>query len=309
MKRTIVALLLSVLMVAYGPIVTMTSAQAATDAKVQQLKQKALQEIDRRLASLKETQSKLEKDIQLENEALSDAMTRTGMSAVDVETTLKKVALEGGIKGKAMDSVKKVITKLTDLRKTVADSNTLADIQEHGKSVDSQYKLDQVTNVQGAVTKAVESLTGVFDKLKSTANDIQSRVSKLQSCTRSGGDTETKNQTCDKEQLTADDAETAKSAQSQMDNIATMLSTIGSVLMSAIMLLATLVTSFSSLLGGMGSLSSLGDVSGQSGLGSLTGLMGSFTAITSQLDIASGMGGNASTLMGGVTGLMSVFNF
>ena len=309
MKRMITALLLSVLMIAYGPMVTMTSAQAATDARIGQLKQKALQEIDRRLASLKETQTKLEKDIKLENEALHEAMSRNGMSAVDVEKTLKNVSLQEDVKAKALDSVKKVVEKLKNLRKDVSESKNLADIQSHGKSVDSQYKLDQVTNVQGAVTKAIESLTGVFDKLKSTSNDVQSRVSQLRLCTTDGGDAATKEQSCNKEQLNADSADTAKAAQSQMDNIATMLSTIGSVLMSAIMLLMTLVTSFSGLLGGMGSLSSLGDVSNMGSLSSLTGMMSSFTAITSQLNIASGMGGNASTMLGGVTGLMSVFKF
>lgn len=293
-------------MVVSGPMVTYTSAQAATDAKIAEIKKKALKEIDRRIESLNKTKAQLEKQIKLENESIDNAMRILGLTQEDIDTKFKTVALDSGIKTKSLEATKAVTVKLQDLRKEVEAAKTLDDIQRLAKVVDSQYKVDLAAHLQGAVTKAIEGFTGVFDKIKSAFNDAQSRVSKLKECTQS---TDNTIPSCGNQRYSVEDADIAKNTQSQMDNIATMLSTVGTVLMSAIMLVATLVTSFSGLLGGLGDLSSLGDVSNLSSLGSLSGLTSSFTSILSQLDIVSGMGGNISTLLGGVTGMLSAFKF
>lgn len=301
-KQLVFAFLLSLLMVAYGPLVTMTSAQSATNAKITQLKEKAGQEIDRRLTDLKKTLKSLESDIKLENDKINDAIA-TNSGGTDTTT---KVELQGTVKTQVRDSLQKMIDKLTVIREKVASASTLSEIEELGKSIDSQFQLDQVTNAQGAVTKSIESLTGVFDKLKTTAKNIQSQVTKVKECTSS--ESAQTAEGCEKvnNEVAKD---TATNAQSQMDNIKTILSTIGTVLMSAITLLATLVLSFSGIAGSLGSLTSLGDVSGNSSLSGLTGIMSSFTAITSQLDIAGGMGGNAQGLLGSLSGLTSGFGF
>lgn len=326
-KRSIVlAIVLSFLMVAYAPMVSVTNAQAAIDSqKLQQLKTKALEEIERRIANLKETQKNLNVDVQLDKEGLNASTSgTTGSASVtsNANGVNANVEVSDELKTKVKDSIKKIIDKLTAMKEKVLDSTKLTDMQAIGKNIDSQAQLDQLTNVQGTVTKAVESLTGVFDKLKSTANDLQGQVTKLKECAegvKSGegsvnvnanGSSSELNASapgCDDLNVNSDDI--ANSAQSQLDNIGTIMTTIGSVLASALTLIMGFVSSFSGILGSMGNLGSLGDVSNISSLGNIGGLMSSFTAITSQLDIAGGMSGNAQGLLSSVSSITSAFNF
>jgi hypothetical protein len=305
MKRSIQAIVLSLLMVAYGPIVTMTSAQAATDSKVSAIKQKAQKEIDRRLDELKETLKNLEQDVQLQNQSLDSSLS-VGGGSTDL-SSLKTVQLQDKAKAQVVRTVKDIIKKLEALKASTTNIQTVADAQQLAKSIDSQQKLDQVANAQAAVTKSLESFTVVFDRLKTSANDIQSQVTKLRSCTQNSSDNR---EGCDS--IPADSEELAKSAQAQMDSVATMLSTIGSLLLSAIALLETVATNFNDILdelGDEGDLTELGDISNATGIGSLSGHMSSLTAIAAQLDIASGMNGNAQALLGGVTAITASANF
>lgn len=320
-KTLIATILLSMLLVAYGPMTSITNAQAAMDSqKLQQLKTKASNEIDRRLKNLQETLKSLNVDVHLDKESLSSEITGnagTGSASVNKDGANANLEVSSELKDKAKAMIQKIIDKLKSMKEKVTESTQLTDMQSLGKSLDSQFGLDQLSNVQGAVTKSIESLTSVFDKLKSTANDLQSQVSKLKECAtglKSGessvnanANNESANISCG--DLNVDSAEVANSAQSQLDNVGTMMTTISSVLASSIALVMTLVSSLTGILGGLGNLSSLGDVSNLSSLGNLGGLLSSFTAITSQLDIASGMSGNAQGLLGNLSSVTSMFNF
>lgn len=342
----VTSLLLSMVMVAYGPMATMASAQAATNAKVQELKGKAQGELDRRIKGLEATLKSLSADVQLDKEGFT-ANTSSGRGSVaatagrdgasvqadgtsgnNVSVSASQdgltanVELSTTIKDKAKETIQKIIEKLKSLKEKVAGASQLSDIQSLATGIDSQFNLDQLTNIQGTVTKAVESLTAVFDKLKSTANDLQSQIAKLKTCTKgvAAGTGEVNAQVADGsatvsasaegcEELKVSSDDVVESLEGQMGNISTIMSTIGSVLMSALTLLGSLVTTFSSLTGGLGNLSSLGDVSNLASLGSLSSLLSSFTGLSSQLDGVTGMAGSVQGLLGNMSGITSGFNF
>lgn len=346
-SRFAIAALLSVVLAAYGPMVSVSNAQAAMDAqKLTQLKEKAVKEIDRRIGTLEQTLESLNADVKLDKESLQMEIAGGGASAsasigkdgakaqaTGKDGTTANVSLEGtdvngnievsqALKNKVKETVQRYIAKLKAMKEKASGSTQLADIQALGKGVDSQFGLDQLSNVQGTVTKSIESLTGVFDKLKSTANDLQSQVAKLKECANglAGGDGSATVGVKDGsvtanafapgcKELNVGSKDIAAAAQSQLDNVGTMMMTMGSVLMSVISLVASLVTSFSSLTGSLGDLSKLGDVSGSGGIGNVGGLLGSFSAVTSQLDLVSGMAGNAQGLLGSVSDVTSAFNF
>ena len=299
----VAVMLLSMLLVAYSPMASYSGAQSVEAAKLQELKQKAIKEIDRRIANLQSTLKKLEVDVHLDNKSAS--ATANGNSAsvsANEDGVSANVEVKPDTKKKVEDTVKQFIDKLTAMKEKIQNVTTLQEMQSLAKGVDSQYQLDQMANVQGAVTKAVEGLTGVFDKLKTTISDLQSQVTKLKDCAKDANGSGCAN--------LGDVSEgVASSAQSQLDSTSSMMSSIGSILLSVVTMLLSLVTSFSGLLGGLGSLSSLGDVSNLSSLSSLTGLFSSFSAISSQLDIGSGMGGSVSNILSSVSELTGGFNF
>ena len=293
-KSVVAALLLSLLLVMYAPMASVTSAQAAADAqKLQTVKQNALKELDRRIGNLKTTLGKMNANVEVDESNLS---IQTGF-------TTTKAVVTTDTKDKVKASIQKYIDKLTVMRDKVENSGKLTDMQSLGKSIDSQYGLDQLANVQGTVTKSVEALTGVFDKLKTASASLQSQVTAIKDC---AGDS-TSTAAC--KNVDANAQSVATSAQSQMDNIGGIMTTIGSVLMSVVTLLLSLLSTFGGITGGLGDLGNLGDVSGMGSLGNLGGLLGSFSGIASQLDVANGMSGNAQGLLSNVSSITSQFNF
>lgn len=346
-KRLFIAIAASLLLVAYAPMTSIAGAQAAADTqKLKDMKQKAQQEIDRRLTNLQETLKKLEVDVHLDKEGFEASKSgENGSSSVSVNKDGASANVEGKngstatanigedganfdleispqLKEKVKELIEKFIEKLKGMKEKVLDTSKLTDMQSLGKGLDSQFNLDQLTNIQGTVSKSIESLTSVFDKLKSTKNDLQSQVTKLKEClngVKSGDGTVDANVKDGKASVKAtapgcDDIDinseqVVDSAQSQLDNISTIMTTIGSVLSSAIAIVTTLVSSLSGITGGLGDLGSLGDVSNLSSLGNLSGIMSSFTGLTSQLDILNGLSGNAGGLLGNLSNLTSGFNF
>lgn len=294
-KNVVIALVASLLISAYTPVSSMVSAQAQTDAKLQQLKQKATKEIDRRINDLKKSLAKLNDDVRLDNIGLSASLNENSGQNVSV-------AVSPEVKKNAKELTNSYITQLTELKDKVNATTSLTDMQALAKTIDSQTQLDQSVSVQASVTKAVESLTGVFDKLKSTASKIQSQINGIKSCAADGASA-----TCDTSK--GDPETTAKSAQVSLDSVKTIMSTIGSMLSSVIAILLSLVTTLVSMSGSLGSLSSLGNVSGNSSLGGLGSILSSFTAVGSQLDLASGLSSSAGSSLGSLSSITSLFNF
>lgn len=337
--------LLSMLMAAYTPMASISSAQSAIDnSRLQQLKTKATEEINKRLDSFKKTLASLNVSVEVSKSEFNANITKsdntnptaspsTVASLVVGESGLNAtVNFPGDVKEKVKESLQKIIEQLTAMVEKISSTNSLASMESLADNLDAQFGLSQLTNVQAAVTQAIESLTGVFDNLKATAGGLQSQVTQLRQCVQSfrdgtgsiSADIANSNASvagsgegCDG--LNTSSSEIADSAQSQLDNVGTIMTTISSVLMSSITLLVTLLTSFMGLASGLGGLGSMGNLSNLSNLTSLTdlssltsaaggisGLMSSFTAIASQLDIASGMSGNAQGLLGNLSGLVNL---
>ncbi len=296
-RNFIIALFASLLLVAYAPMSSIAGAQTAAEVqKLQQLKQKAVRELDRRIVELQTSLAKLNTGVQIDNIGLSASLNDDNGRNASVVVTLET-------KQKAKELVTKYIGELKEIKQKVTDTDNVTDMQALAKSIDSQSKLNQSVSVQARVTKAVESMTSVFDKLKSTAKKLQGQVTDLQSCTKD--DTA---KYCSMMEQQSNKASVA-SAQSSLDNIKTILSTVGSMLSSVIAILLSLVSMVVGMTSGLSSMSSLGDVSGNSSLSGLSSILTSFTALASQLDLTGGLSSSASGLLGGVSGITSLFNF
>jgi cell division protein FtsB len=304
---------LSLLLAAYSPMVAVGHAQSAADLqKLKDLKQKEIDELTRRIDSLEKTQKSLDVTINIDKDGKNKASLSADGSGLD-----GYVELPSATKAKIKEFNQKIIDELKQLRTEAQKTTSLQDAQVIAKNVDAQAPLSFMGNVQGAVTSAIESLTGALDKVKSTAGDLQGQVTKIKDCT--SGTSSGTSTGCD--ELNTASAETATAAQGQLDSISTVTSTITSVLMSAIALLTTLLTTFTSMSGGLGSLGSLGNIGSlssltslgdlssltslTSSLGSFSSLLGPFTSILSQLDIGNLMSGNA---LGSLSSLTSLIN-
>jgi hypothetical protein len=297
-------LFLSVLLAAYAPMSISNALSAADTTKLQELKKKATDELDRRIAKYEKTMKSLKVDIQIENDT-----TSTGASG---SKGLESITLPSKLQDQSKQFMQSIIDELKVLKGKVKETTSLEAMKGLGANIDTQFAVGQLTDVQATATQAIESMTGVFDSLTSAFNGLQGQVTKVNECAKTNS-----NGSCG--DVTEDKAAVAASAQSQLDSISTIMTTIMSVLMSAISLLTTLLTSFSGMAGGLGGLSSLSSLTGllgggagglgdlgslTSSLGSMTGLMSSFSAITSQLDITSLMSGGAMGSLGSITSLI-----
>lgn len=327
-------ILLSLLMAAYGPMAVTNAQSAAEVAKFKELKEKTLKEIDRRLERYKKTIESLEISVKISNaeSTIQISTDQAELSAVkDKEGFQGRIKVADSLKDKVKSYAQKVVEQLQSLKQQVLETTTLEGLQELVNKVEDQYLLTQLTDIQGAVTKAVESLTAVVDKIETVFGNLKSQIAKMKECARgikngesqmnidvSKGNANVNASAPGCNDFNWNSADLIARAESQMSNFATMASTIKTILASSLALLATLVTSFSGLLGGLGSLGSLGnlanlanianlgDLLGGGGLGNLSGLMSSFSAITSQLGIANNMSINALGGLGSLGGLINV---
>lgn len=324
-KSMVTALIfMSLLMAAYTPMASISSAQSAIDAsKLETLRTKVVNEITKRLASFQTTLGNLNVSVAVSE---SGASASAGSNASPTPTTSASVSLsESGldanvdfptdIKNKVKEFLQKIVEELTQLKGKANNTTSLTSMQALASNVDAQSGLNQLANVQAAVTQSIQTLAGMFSNLQTTGNNLQSQITQLDEC---AGSTTTAS-AADCAGLNTTSTDVNKTAQSQLDNIGTIMTTIASVLMSAITLLTALLSSFGGMTGGMGSLSSLGNISNLSNLtnmgdissltgslGGVSGLLTAFTGLSSQLDIANGMGGNASGLLSGLSGLINL---
>lgn len=326
--------LLSLLMAAYAPMASISSAQSAIDAsKLEALRTKVVDSITKRLASFQSTLSSMNIDVAVSENGASfsvggskspspgtsaspstspsaGASFSIGENGLDV-----KVNFPGEIKNKVKEFLQKIVEELTQLKTKATNANSLTSMQSIAGNLDAQSGLNQLANVQAAVTQSIQSLTGMFSNLQTTGNNLQGQITQLTDCVSSVSNANLD----DCKGLNTTNADVTKSAQSQLDNIGTIMTTISSVLMSAITLLTALLSTFTGMAGGLGGLGSLGNISNLSNLtnlgdissltgslGGVSGLLTSFTGLASQLDIANGMGGDASGLLGSLSGLINL---
>ncbi|MDB5176520.1 MAG: hypothetical protein JWN75_188 [Candidatus Saccharibacteria bacterium] len=307
------AVLLSLLLAAYSPMIAVSHAETAANLqKLKDLKQKEIDELTRRINNLEATQKSLQASVDIDTSGKSAATVTTDGSGLG-----GYVQLPSTVKDQVKAFNQKIIEELKQLLTKAQSSSSLDEITTIGKNVDAQSSLNDMGNIQGAVTSSIQSLTGVLDNVKTTAGDLQGQITKIKDCTS----TTSSNNTTGCDQLNTASADTATAAQTQLDSISTIMSTITSVLMSAIALLTTLLTTFTSMSGGLGSLTSLGNISSlgslsslgdlssltslTGSLGSFSSLLGPFTSILSQLDIGNLMSGNA---LGSLSSLTSLIN-
>jgi hypothetical protein len=333
-------MLLSALLAVYAPMVMFSSHAAAEDAAMQTLKQKAIAEIDRRISSFEKTLSSMAKTVTVTpgnknvNIASNDGVgssARTSSSSPSVSPSATPGVITDGInavlnfpktlKDQSKQFLQKIVDELTQLKTKVQDAATPANLQALVQNLDSQLGLGQLGQVQSIVAQSVQSLTGVFSNLQTTAKNLQSQISHASTCIKDATNGENPSD-C---QLHIDSQELITQAQSQLANIGTMLTTVASVLLSSIGILASLLSQFASMAGGLGSLGSLGNIGNLSnmldpsqlsslaglggaagGLGSITGLLSSFTGMASQLGIAGGMGSNIQGLLGSLTSFVNL---
>src|SRR5207253_302228 len=84
------------------------------------------------------------------------------------------------------DSNKKAIEKLTALKTEVQATSSLGDVQAKAKEFDQEFKQIAQANVQAAVTKSIDSMTQVLDRLQVAGDNLQTQVTKLKQCIQSG---------------------------------------------------------------------------------------------------------------------------
>lgn len=321
--------MMSILLAAYGPMTIYASAQSVTDAKLQDLKQKATDELNRRIEIYKKTLNSLDVEGKVdggnEQKCMTTSPSQSTVTSLSVNSGKLKgeVSLPCGLEEKVTSFMQQIVKELTSLLGKVESAKNLSQMQSIGQNVDNQFGLNQLTQVQAAVTQAVGSFSAVFSNLKATYNNLQSQIVKLKDCAQGAkstsieADANATDRSVPSAELNCQDyklntSELAVQAQAQLDSLTSAMTTLGSILLSAVSLLTTLVAGFGNLagdLGNKGSLGNLGNLSnmlspsqlstlsnlggGTSGAGSITGLLGSFTAITSQLDIANFMSENA----------------
>lgn len=362
---SILLVLMSLLLAAYGPMASISNAQSAIDlSKFQTLKDKALDELERRLNNYDQAVKNLKVNVELDNTKFSASVSTTGSTSspspspsqtpatgTELAGLDKLIELPSTLQDKVLQFMEKIMENLTGMKDKIeglssSDPSSLGKMESFAKNIDTQFGINQLTQVQATVTQALESMTGVLDSLKTSLSGMQSQVTKIKECVKGiaqngsfsasgnvsnqGASGSVSGEGC--EGVNLDSEGVANQAQSQLDNISTITSTISSILLSSITLLTALVSQFGNLSGGLGSLGSLGNLAnlgnltdlggalgGGGNLGSLSslassaggisGLLGSFNAISSQLDLANGMSGNAfnnlgslGSLLGGVGG-------
>ncbi len=208
-----------------------------SDATVQQIKQAATAEIDRRVTNLKKAQDILATDVSLDNQALNVT------SSADSKTI---VAVQKSVKDKMRENVKSTIAALSTLKQQMTNGTKLSDVQALATTINSRFASDQLLYAQASTTKSVETMTVVFDSLKTVRNDLQKQITTLQSSQK----------------------DTADELQTQLDNATGLLTTLQSNVASAVALLSMLSTTLGTLPAGPAA----------------ANLQSSYSAIVSQLE-------------------------
>ena len=336
-KKLIVGMffvVLSVLLAAYAPMSMYAHAESVVDSELQTLKQKTLNELNRRIDDYKSTLQSLDVDVSVNED---NDTAKSASAFFDQEGFKTVTTFESGFKDNVKKFQSKMINMLSGMAAKVKDATSLSEMQSLGKNIDAQAGVNQLTNVQSAATQAIQSASGVFGNLKSSFSNVKSKVQQMKVCMKQRSGDESSNATtspspsssldstptpsaADCEKYKDADSSKADQADSLLNTLQPVIKIIGSVLSSIVALVTSLFSSYSGLLSGMGggsSLNNLGNLGsllgdgGSGGLntltgssGSVSGLLSSFTSIIPQLSSLLSMGTSVSSSLGSTTSMI-----
>lgn len=364
--------MLSMLLVAYGPMTTYSQAQAVNAANLQALKDKVLTELNRRIANYKKTIQSLSVDVHVGGDSAtlktsSDKGTSSAQINKDGASYEKKatngssssgsiskdeikssatgylgsgynftvdetgihadVYVGAALKDKVKQFMQKVVEGLEAMAKKVKESPTMQKLKDLASNIDTQYIVNQLAQVQAAVTQVVDSVTGAVDNLKQGFNNLQTQLTQLKACVQGLKSGETSvdasvsksgsSITCGTFKVTSEEAFT--SIQNQMQGVKSVMTTIVSVSASVVSLLVSLVSQFTTLISSLGSLGSLGNLANLGNLGNLSsqlgggsggsavsGLMSAFSGVFSQVNLLTSMAGGAQGSLSSISNLINL---
>lgn len=189
------------------------------------------------------------------------------------------ISVPDTLKDKLKAANQKAIDKLEDLKEKVQEASKLEDLKEKAQEFDQAFKEIAIATVQATVTKSIDSMTQVLDRLQVAANNLESQVTKLKECLQSGefdaeahvedgtvsGSFNASAPGCEDLNVAANSGDNAASLQEKLDSAESTMQTIRSFLSSTIALVSELKS------------------------GNYTNTMTSFQGIASQVDIVASL--------------------
>lgn len=256
------AFVVSFTMAVVAPLADVGHAQSVTTAKLQQIKQKAASELDRRMQKLEQAEKNLDSTV-----------TISGSSVAD------KIVFAPETKSKSKKFIEDYQARLVQLKQKMQSATALTDAQKLATAIDSQYVLDKTVASQGAVTKAIESMTLSYDKLKIMSQDLESQIDKVRECAD--------NSTLDGCSGVGTGAEAkADTADAKLNVAKQQIASVQSLLLTTLTLQKANIDTVGTVTNKLGNLSNLMDVSGNTELKPFEELQSSFKGVTSQATIA-----------------------
>lgn len=304
--------LLSMLLVAYGPMATYSQAQSTSASNFQTLKTKVLGEIDRRIGNYEKTITALGVNLTSTDNKDDGSISGEGLNGNGdtFKFTVDETGIHGNIyvgtdlKEKVKGLMQKVVDGLKATQKKVQETKKSDQLGAIANNLDAQYIVNQLTQVQATVTQAADSMTDVISNLKQAYNNLQKRVTLLEQC--SNKNTQSNSNCAGFKNL---NQESIYSLNGQMKNLGSIIATMGSVVTSVVTLNLSLVSQFTTMTSGLGDLGKLGNVTDLSAkigdTDALNSLTTSFSGILSQLNLVSSM---ATTAQAGIQSISEEIN-
>lgn len=212
-----------------------------------------------------------------------------GSASIDAKsgTLTGSLSVPGELKDKLKAANQKAIDKLNDLKEEVNLVAKMEDLQAKAKEFDAQFKEIAVATVQATVTKSIDSVTYVLDRLQLAANSIETQIAKIKECIQSGSiDADVSKGSgsasanvsitapnCSDLNVAANAGDMAASLEEQLEEARSTMKTIRSFLAASISLVSQLKD------------------------GNYTGTVASFQGISSQVDIVFTLSANVQNIL------------
>lgn len=176
-----------------------------------------------------------------------------------------------------MDKLKgvneKAIAKLTEIKQKVKASTAVADVQAAAKEFDQHAQEFAVANVQANVSKAIDSMTKVLDRLQLVSNNLQTQLNKIKQCAaktnasanasvngKANASATASVQGCADFAVSASTADAEAALQAKLDQVKSNIQTVRSFLASSINTVAQLNASYKGTVASFQSISSQLDI-------------------------------------------------
>jgi len=284
--------MLSLLMAFYGPMTSISHAQAANEyAQAQKMKQSVTDFLDSRISKYEKLFKRMQTNTTISISSGSDGVkteivTNPKYNEEDIQDTTRVsdflaanpdinkgidsiINFPIDVKYRVTDYINKIIEEFKNLKQTVKDMTSVESLKTLTKNIDAQQGVAQFAEVQAAVTQSVQSLTAVYNNIVATVKNAQARQDKIVECIAnvvtgkssatstyniSGLDItqETKTSGPGCDDIEATDIEARDLSQAQLDNVKAVTSAIQSILSSSTTLLMTIVSQFEALVKNLG---------------------------------------------------------